>query len=184
MGWAGDPAVNLQAGLTRAVKVRVSGIFGRERTSDYQWAMAKPQPTPWRDTPVLPRDRLPPPFSHHLEYRLTGPAPFSGGPEPVAAGWIRLREPGEHMGPAELVALADAYWPAPFAIETSFRAMATVSYSLQLTARAYGLPVDEPLFYRSRALAADAGFAFELRELWTASGELVAINPQTFAVIT
>lgn len=165
------------------VKVRVSGVFGGARVAEPGFAPEPPAPGDWRAVPAVPQGSVPPPFARFFEYRVTGPAPFSGGAEPVAAGWIRPRVALARWGPAEVAAMADAYWPALFATTTGFRPMATVTFTLQLTDRALALPSDAPLFYRARALAASAGYVSELRELWTADGELVALNPQTFVII-
>jgi len=81
------------------------------------------------------------------------------------------------------VALVDAYWPAAFATQTVFAPTATVSFALHLTEAALSLRTDAPLFYRARSMASAAGYQFELRELWSADGQLIALNPQTFVVI-
>ena len=42
---------------------------------------------------------------------------------------------------------------------------------------------DAPVYFRSRAWHVAAGFCLEVRELWSSAGELLAVNPQTFALI-
>ena len=79
--------------------------------------------------------------------------------------------------------MADAYWPSTYATASAPRPMATVTFTLQLTERALSLDATAPLFYRARSVAHSAGYVSELRELWTADGELVALNPQTFVII-
>ena len=54
---------------------------------------------------------------------------------------------------------------------------------LQLLPTRAPLPGDQPLFHVARAVAGAEGYIAEQRELWTADGELVALNPQTFVVI-
>jgi hypothetical protein len=124
-----------------------------------------------------------PEFAQHFEYRVTGPFPFSGGSEPVASGWIRARAPSPTIGAAELVALADAWWPAAFSIEQTKRPIATVAFTLQSLLGDRELPGDRPLHHRARAVASRDGFFVEQRELWTEAGELVALNQQTFVWI-
>lgn len=164
------------------VKVRASGVFGRARVEDGAPA-ERTVAGDWRAVAPIPSGVMGPPFSRFFEYRVTGPAPFSGAKEPVVEGWTRPLASLSRFGPAEVVAMADAYWPAVFSTAPGPRPMATVTFTLQLTARAHALDPSEPLYYRSRVLGGDAGFLSELRTLHTPDGELVAINPQTFVVI-
>lgn len=124
-----------------------------------------------------------PAFARFFEYRPTGPPIFGGGDEAAASGWVRPRHQLEAWGAPEIVALADAWWPASYAIETAPRPAATLSYALELVWDGAPLPADRPLFYRARAVAARAGFVVEMRELWTPEGPAIAFNQQTFVMI-
>jgi len=166
-----------------SVRGRVSGVFGGERPDDRTFAGPPPKMGSWQDAPPIPDGALPPRFARHFEYRVTGPFPFSGGDAPVAEGWIRPREPLNSWGAAEVVAMADAYWPAIFATQTAPRPMATIAFTLHLQPIATSLPTNAPLYYRARASSAGGGYVSEARELWTQEGALVALNPQTFVVI-
>lgn len=169
----------LQDGET---KVRASGVFGRARVDDAPIAAAR-EVGDWRAVQPLPAGAMGPPFSRFFEYRVTGPIPFTGGREARVEGWTRpLGDAARWSGP-EVVAMADAYWPALFSTMAAPRPMATVTYTLQLTAKAHALEPGAPLFFRSRVLAAEGGFVSELRELFAPDGALVAINPQTFVII-
>lgn len=162
-------------------KLRASGVFGRARV---EHALAESVEVPdWSAVTPMPSGAMGPPFSRYFEYRVTGPLPFTGGPEPIVEGFTRPVEKAAHWGAAEVAAMADAYWPALFSTMTTFRPMATVTYTLQLAAKAHALDPGAPLYFRSRVLAAEGGFVSELRELFDASGARVAINPQTFVVI-
>lgn len=178
----GSGMTTLEAKIVQGgeVKVRASGVFGLARV---EHALGAPIAIPdWRAIAPIPAGAMGPPFSRFFEYRVTGPAPFSGGSEAIVEGFTRPI--GEaRWGAAELAAMADAYWPALFSTMSGPRPMATVTYTLQLTAKAHALDASAPLFFRSRVLGAEGGFVSELRELFDASGELVAINPQTFVII-
>ncbi|HEU4539406.1 MAG TPA: thioesterase family protein, partial [Polyangiaceae bacterium] len=166
---------------------RASATFGRPRRDRRRWHPPDP-PTPgrqgdWSATPPLDvQPPVGPAFARFFEYRLTGPAPF-GGTEPISAGWVRPRRPLASWGGPELVALADAWWPATYSIEPAPRPTATLSYALELAWDGTPLPTDRPLFYRARSVAACDGFVVELRELWTADGQALAFNQQTFVLI-
>jgi len=170
----------LQDGET---KVRVSMHFAREAAP---LAVRWPEPPrlgAWEEVAVLTKTTYVPPFARFFEYRLVGPAPFCGAEEATLEGWIRPREPLERWGPAELIAMSDAYWPSYFSVATAPRLAATVAYTLQLTDAAHTLDPAIPLFSRSRTLVADSAQLLEMRELWTSSGDLVAMSAQTLRVI-
>lgn len=175
-----------EARLTQGgdILARASAIFGRERTRDHDVTeLARPVMKPWRETePVAIAPPMGPRFARVYEYRPTGPLPFTGGDRAVTEGWVRLRKPVP-LGVAELIGAVDAYWPASFARATAPRPMATVSFTFELLADPAGLDASAALYYRAVAAGGYGGFVAELRELWTADGTLVALNPQTFAVI-
>lgn len=160
-------------------------VLGRTRVTDRTLlALAPPQLRPWRDVPVAPiAAPIGPNFAQFCEFRPTGPYPFSGAKDPEAAGWFRFRSPGPAWSEAELVAVADGYWPCVLAIEPAPRPTVTVAFTLQLLRPASALPREAPLFHRARTLAGSDGYVVEQRELWSEQGELVALNQQTFAIV-
>ena len=173
----------VQQGTVTAI---ATAVLGKTREiGDRTWSPSDRDPVPpWTEVDALPQ-KLPgaPEFSQHFEYRLTGPVPFSGASAPVCSGWVRPRHAPALLGAAELVAIADAWWPSVFSTERAPRPIATVAFTLQSLLGDRTLPGDRPLLHRAHAPAAGDGFFVEHRELWTASGELVAMNQQTFAWI-
>lgn len=167
-------------GVVAAVNV----VLGRTRDIDRQWAPKMEPAPPWRDLQAAPRAMpMVPEFTQHMEYRPFGAMPFTGGTDPVSSGWIRPRVASRGIGAAELVALADAWWPAAFSIEHAPRPIATVAFTMQSLLGGRVLPADTPLLHRARVIASAQGFFVEMRELWTETGELVALNQQTFVWI-
>jgi acyl-CoA thioesterase len=167
------------------VLARATAVLGQSREVEHAWAPEPPPELarPWSEVDVaLLGPPLAPTFTRFMEYRITGALPLSGN-EPVAAGWLRFRRPPAALGAPEIVALADAWWPATFAIERSPRPVATVAFTLQNVAPQATLPADRPLYHRARTVAAHEGFLVEFRELWTERGELVALNQQTIVCI-
>jgi Thioesterase-like superfamily len=164
---------------------RASATFGRPRRDRRRWSPPDPPPArAWGEAPVLDvRPPLGPPFARFFEYRPTGPAIFGGGSEAITSGWVRPRRPLASFGGPELVALADAWWPATFSIDSAPRPAATLSYAIEFSWDGTPLPADQPLFYRARAVAACDGFVVEMRELWTLEGQALAFNQQTFVLI-
>lgn len=171
----------LQEGEVRA---SATAVFGQPRSQDRAQHLPAPRPTPWREVDPMPPG-LPfiPRFAAHFEYRPCGPPPFLAGAEPRAAGWIRPRRPLPSIGAPEIVAMADAWWPAQFSIEPGPRPISTISFSLQLGPGARGLPPEAPLYHQASVLGACEGFLIESRELWSEDGALVAHNQQLFVAI-
>jgi acyl-CoA thioesterase len=164
------------------IRARATAILGRARADARRWA---PPPPTLVDPDTLRTEELPmaPSFAQHFEFRSTGPYPFSGGKEPVAEGFTRTRIPPRVLGPAEIVAYVDSWWPATFSVDEAPRPMATIAFTLQYFPGDRPLPPDRPLRYRARALATHDGYVMEMRELWTEHGNLVALNQQTFVMI-
>jgi hypothetical protein len=169
------------------VQAHAVAVLGRARRSVVDHCeLPTPAPItarPWRDVEPFPWSEAWPPFARHVEFRCTGPMPFSGGPEAIAEGWVRFRETPARRDVAHLAALADGWWPALFSTWTMPRQMATIAYTLQVLGDLDGLDPEAPIFHRARAVASKDGYVVELRELWGEDGRLLALNEQTFVVI-
>ena len=117
--------------------------------------------------------------------RVVRGAPFAGATDPVIEGWVRPLRPGARRDAAYLAACIDCYYPTLFVIEKAPRPMATIAFTFQTFGQPFSFAgdPDAPLAYRARLVAAEAGYCVEFRELWTADGELLALNQQTFVII-
>lgn len=155
--------------------------FGRPR-DDARWQHGvPPRLPPWSEVASFEVPSPPGPrFIRYFDVRPVTGLPFSGGGAAEVVGWVVPRSPGAGRGAPYLAACIDAYWPGFIVGDREPRAAATLTYTLQLTGVA--VPHDEPLAYRARSLAAGDGYVPELRELWTADGQLLAVNPQTLVL--
>jgi hypothetical protein len=163
-----------------ALQARGTFTLARTRTTDVQLAPAEPPTMPAFDT--LPRAPVGPPlgpvFTQHFDFRVTGPAPFSGATEPRVEGWIHA--PGASAwGPPEWLAMVDCYWPSPWSMAPAPRPAVTLTYTAHVVAEA----PRGPLFYRARAVGGRDGFVSEVRELFAPDGTLVLVNPQVIAIV-
>lgn len=163
---------------------RATGIFGRQRVTDREKMPADPPPREgWKEIEPLPMDGGPfPAFAQHFAFRPVGVMPFSGGVLPQASGWICPREASRGVGAPEVVAMADAWWPADFARESAPRPMSTLAFTLELFLPLTGAPV-QPHFHRATVPASHDGYSLESRELWDDQGRIVALNQQTFVFV-
>jgi len=186
----GKSLASLEAKLVQEgeVKARATGLFGATRPVELAWEPSPPEllrdgSGDWEAAPVIPNEASSVPFVRHFEQRFVAGIPFSGSEHAEVGAWVRPAVPLPRWGAAEVAALADVLYPAFFPRLRGPRPAATIAYNLHLTPVAQTLDPVEPLYYQARCHQVGAGYAFELRELWTASGALVALNPQTFAVI-
>ncbi len=170
------------------VLAAATAVLGKSRVPELARASSRKRVTPpWQEVPVAPvGPPLAPAFTQHFELRPTGPLPFSGASgELRCEGFVRVRPDlaPARLGAAELIALADTYWPTFLAGEPGPRPAATVSFALQVLQDPAELDPAIPLFHQARELGHADGFVCELRELFTPEGALVAVNLQTFAII-
>ena len=165
--------------------VRCSAVLARARNADPPSVqLPLPSPPAWTDVPPMPPEAPGVPvFIRHMELRPMEPLPFTGAKEPVAQGWVRARHLLPALGAAEIVALADVWWPAALSTSVAPRPLGTVAFTLQHLPPAVPLDPALPLYYRGRVVAEQDGFMTELRELWSADLRLVALNQQTIAWI-
>jgi acyl-CoA thioesterase len=161
------------------------GVLAKARSNDTDFChAAAPIMPPWRDVPVVAvQPPMGPVFAKHFEYRVSGPPPYSGLGEAVASGWIRAHEPGPARDAAYVTALADCWWPTMLARLSTFRPMATLTFTLDIVGTLDGLDPDAPLFHNASSTISRDGYSLETRELWGEDGRLVARNHQTMTVI-
>lgn len=186
--WRSGSAVTvLQATLRQegAVLAAAVIVLGSARPAmPTRLELAPPAPTSWRDHPTVEvGPPIAPVFTQHLEYRVTGPAPYAAAARSLAAGWVRARQRRGALDAAHVLALADAYWPSTASTMDGFRPIATVAFTLHLVADPASLDPEAPLFHRATCPVETEGYAVDARELWTEAGELVAVNQQTFVII-
>ncbi|HEX4512902.1 MAG TPA: thioesterase family protein [Polyangiaceae bacterium] len=165
-----------------AVAAHAVFAFGKTRVTDFdREGIASSPPSTFADVPVVPIAFPGPEFLQHFELRVVSGIPFSGAAEAAVDGWVRFRDPGDVPRPIALTALVDGWFPTVLPVISEMRPFGTIAFAAHLFDRAWKL--DEPLRHRARLVSSQDGYFVELRELFTPSGELCAINQQTFAVI-
>jgi acyl-CoA thioesterase len=154
--------------------------FGKTRDVAFERAPLGPTVPPFADARVCALGSVGPTFTQHFEYRIVRGTPLSGAEDAVTEGWVRLRDPGDVPPWIALITMVDAWFPSVLPVFTSARPFGTISFAAHLFDRAW--LSHEPLFHRSRLMGSQQGYFVELRELFTPSGELCAINQQTMAI--
>ena len=167
-------AALVQDGETRAHAVVIAGA---RRKAELAWQdLSAPAVPSYESMAALPTANLAE-FAQHFELKVVDGIVGTGGAA-RCVGWVRALVPSA-LDAGYVAQMIDAWWPAVMPRMPAFRPMATIAFTLQLVRE----PGDGPLVYRATVPVVSDGFFIEQRELWTASGELVALNHQTFAII-
>ena len=184
---AGTGVSTVAARLVQAgeVQAHAVAVLGKTRATDLDHVtLTPPDYPPWSTLPMVPvQPPFGPRFGRWYEFRNAGATPFSGDVTGRTGGWIRPKFGPHQVDAAWVASCADAWWPVAFTQAQSPRPMATIAFTLQILRDPRLLADDAPLQYRARTMAVADGYAIEYRELWTADGQLVALNEQTIAVI-
>jgi len=117
-------------------------------------------------------DFEPPPFARNFDIRRAiGPMPFAGGGEAVTGGWIAPLE-ARPLDEALIVALADAWWPAPFGVVDRPVLAPTIDLTVHVRAP---LPRDHDfVLVDVRSRVAREGFFDEDANIFSRDGVLLA----------
>ena len=117
-----------RAGARRARRrLHAGGRLPRRRDAGRRAPEAIGEPQPWTGRGGGPE------FAERFDYVPAGPPPFRSAPRAQTLGWIRLKEP-RPIDEAALVALADAWWPAPYMVVDRFFAAPTIDLTVHLRA--------------------------------------------------
>jgi acyl-CoA thioesterase len=128
---------------------------------------------------IAPGPEVPPIAAQIATRRLFGPAPFSGGDEAVAGGWLRLVEP--RIADAAAVAFyADAWIPSPWGRLTALAPAPTIDLTIHFRARLphAGMAPEDPVLARFSSTASHDGFFEEDGAIWAPDGTLLAQSRQ------
>ena len=104
-----------------------------------------------------------------------GELPFSGSPEAVTGGWMRMHEP-QSLDAAALALYSDAWVPATFTRSTVPIAAPTIDLTIHFRDPAAALAVDPgaAILGVFRSQHASGGYVEEDGELWSPDGVLLA----------
>lgn len=115
-------------------------------------------------------------FREHFELRpALGFAPLSGAERAHTGGWIRLREP-RPLDDALLVALSDAWWPAPYSVADQPFAAPTIDLTVHVRAQ---VPREHDwVLIDVRSQTAQDGFLEEDTRIFARDGTLLSHSRQ------
>lgn len=137
------------------------------------------------DSPRLPwLPGITPEFTQHFEFAWShGDLPFTGSSKGEIGGWVRLREAaGLTTGAALIMALVDAWPPAPVPLYQGPAPASTMTWTLDLPPLDQQAQAGDWWQYEARTVAAAEGYAVTRASLWTSGGVLAAVSQQHVAI--
>lgn len=162
--------------------------FGKHRESALSVAPSEAMPDLGDPDAVEPFpyiEKLTPEFYQFAELRqVGGQLPFSGAESTGLSGWTSLRESPDQFQEEHLVALADAWPPAPIQMLDGFAPGSSLTWTLEVIAEVNPetTPGDTKLAYSATTDSARDGYAHTHAMLWRPDGELVAISRQSITI--
>ena len=161
------------------------GAFAGTFPSALDYASEAPQVPPAADIEPIAVHPAQPPIAHRFEIRpAVGGLAFTGGPEALTGGWIRLREPRPLDGPL-LAMYSDAWMPASFTRLTEIAPAPTIDLTIHFRnpEAAARVGADESVLAVFSSRTSADGFWEEDGELWSADGTLLAQSRQLALLI-
>ncbi len=138
---------------------------------------------PPEDVPALAPAPWWPDVLRRFEFRPAIGSPLRGAKDAVVAGWLRFAEPPAHSDAPVLLATLDSWGPAAWAtVKTPYLTATTTSCSA-IACDPRSVDLSKFLRFAGRKLFDHEGFQMESRELYDASGHLLATNQRTFVVL-
>ncbi|HLV16144.1 MAG TPA: thioesterase family protein [Pseudomonas sp.] len=165
----------------------MQGSFGAARDSSIAVeplsAPSVPGAADTRELPFLPG--VTPEFTRYLSMSwVQGGMPFSGTPERKMGGWVRFRgeTPRQAVDEAALLALVDAWPPAPLSYLRRPAPGSSLTWTIEFMQPLPAADVGEPFLYQARIERVRDGYGHVAANLWTERGELLAISRQTVVI--
>jgi acyl-CoA thioesterase len=138
------------------------------------------------DCPELPYLKgVTPEFTRYLAMRwAVGGMPFSNTPSREMGGYVRLRgeEQVSEVTESHLLALVDAWPPAVLPFLKSPAPGSSLTWTIEFVQPVPKLTTDQWCQYLATIEYARDGYGHIAAQLWTPSGELVALSRQTVTV--
>jgi hypothetical protein len=172
------------------VQTQLVATLGRKRVMDRDFSMiSAPERRPAEKSRVFPVPHPPgPEFGQHMEFRPLGTLPTLAAGQLLDGkartdGYVRAKDCPSRVDVGYLAILADTFWPALFATESTFRPMATLAFTLEILCDPTQLDPAAPYFVHAEAKAGIDGYVSEERQVFSEDGTLLALNHQTFVII-
>ncbi len=171
-----------QNGKTCVIAQACFGINRKSKISvidQIQHCMEKPKKANF--IPQIPK--VVPRFLRHFEINIQdGRLPFMRSKKDHLHGWMRFKKAPQKFNDAHLIALIDA-WPSTVLQQLKMPAPAsTMNWNIEFPQISPTLKPDQWLAYQATTKHASDGYVYGDANIWSESGELLALSRQTVGV--
>ncbi|MFC6440932.1 acyl-CoA thioesterase II [Bowmanella sp. JS7-9] len=183
----GKNAIQMTARAMQNGKVAVLGValFAGERQSKisvpaiYSHNMALPKKAKF--IPQIPK--VTPKFLKHMDLAVEeGQMPFTGSKHAHLHGWMRFTKAPAQISDAHIIALADAWPPAPLQMLRWPAPASSMSWNLEFVHPHRPIAPESWLAYQVQTVQAADGYAHTEAQLWDPDGELIALSRQVAGI--
>ncbi|MBC3765058.1 acyl-CoA thioesterase [Neptunicella marina] len=131
--------------------------------------------------PQIPR--VTPKFLRHIDLSIhEGGIPFTGSAISHMHGWMRFKQAPEKITDTHLIALADAWPPAPLQMLRWPAPASTMSWNLEFIHPHRPIAPTDWIAYQAETRQAASGYAHTEANLWDSQGELIAVSRQLVGI--
>ena len=164
--------------------VTIIGSFGHPRDSmvkvtDPQFIFEE-QPESIKAMPFMPG--MTPNFTQFFDYRYFTQLPFTGSKETFLKGFVRFKDESLRVDNAGLLALVDAWPPAPLPMLKKIAPASSLNWTIDFIKPTPDLCAGEFCQYQADIIHAENGYGFTRAKIWNSRGELIAISQQTVTI--
>lgn len=171
----------LQNGQTQ---ISILGSFGHARPSTIHVndKMHIFPEDPSEQTPLNFLEGVTPNFTKYFDFRYCTALPFAGSDETILRGFVRFKSPEEKVGISQLLALIDAWPPAPLPMLKVLAPASSLNWTVEFIHPMPVLAPDEYCQYEAEIVHASHGYGHTRAKIWNRKGELIAISQQTVTI--
>ncbi len=167
------------------VAVMAVAVFGAARTSKiavdacYNHQMTLPKKPKF--IPQIPK--VTPKFLRYVDLAIEdGQMPFTGSKKSHHHGWMRFSDAPQAITDAHLIALADAWPPAPLQMLRWPAPASSISWNLEFVHPHRPIAPDDWIAFQASTVQAADGYAHTEGHLWDPQGELIALSRQVVGI--
>ena len=164
--------------------VTVIGSFGHGRDSSIQVIEPANQfsddPNKVQGMPFI--EGMTPNFTQFFYFRYCTQLPFTGSKDQHLKGFVRFKDEATSIGNAELLALVDAWPPAPLPMLSKFAPASSLNWTIDFLGSNPNLSAGEFCQYQADIIHAEGGYGVTRAKIRNSAGELIAISQQVVTV--
>tara|TARA_R110002167_G_scaffold32146_1_gene104839 strand:+ start:1442 stop:2230 length:789 start_codon:yes stop_codon:yes gene_type:complete len=123
-----------------------------------------------------------PNFTRFFDFRYCTQFPFTGSSDQSLKGFVRFKDETVEIGNAELIALVDAWPPAPLSMLTTMSPASSLNWTIDFIKPLPNLSAGEFCQYQADIVHVEGGYGVTRAKVWNSSGELIAISQQAVTI--